>query len=74
MPVSADLDKLLDKEYENTDLKGLLNAPVEAIAGISGGDAEALKKAFNIKTIGDLGHNKYIQAAAAIVRLADASK
>ncbi|GAB3961720.1 hypothetical protein GCM10029978_014640 [Actinoallomurus acanthiterrae] len=74
MPVSADLDKLLDKQYENTDLKGLLNAPVEAIAGISEGDAEALKKAFNIKTIGDLGHNKYIQAAAAIVRLADASK
>jgi hypothetical protein len=74
MPVSADLDKLLDKQYENTDLKGLLNAPVEAIAGISEGDAEARKKAFNIKTIGDLGHNKYIQAATAIVRLADASK
>jgi hypothetical protein len=74
MPVSADLDKLLDKDYENTDLKGLLNAPVEAIAGISEGDAEALKKAFKIKTIGDLGHNRYIQAATAIVNLVDASK
>jgi hypothetical protein len=74
MPVSADLDKLLDKDYENTDLKNLLNAPVEAIAGISEGDAEALKKALKIKTIGDLGHNRYIQAATAIVHLADASK
>ena len=34
-------------------------------------DAEALLKAFNIKTIGDLGTNKYFLWAQAIVALAD---
>jgi hypothetical protein len=74
MPVSADLDKLLDKDYEDTDLKGLVNAPVAAIAGVSDADAEALNKAFGIKTVGDLGHNKYFLAAEAIVGLAEASR
>lgn len=74
MPVSADLDKLLDKDYEDTDLKGLMNAPVAAIAGVSDADAEALNKAFGIKTVGDLGHNKYFRAAEAIVSLAEASR
>lgn len=74
MPVSADLDKLLDKDYEDTDLKGLLNAPVAAIAGVSDADADALHRAFGIKTVGDLGHNKYFRAAEAIVCLAEASR
>ena len=74
MAVSADLNKLLDKDYEDTDLKKLVNAPVAAIAGISESDAEALKRAFNVKTIGDLGHNRYLKAAVAIADLADASK
>jgi 3-dehydroquinate dehydratase len=37
----------------------------------SDADAEALLKAFNIKTIGDLGTNKYFLWAQAIVALAD---
>ncbi|GAA4500573.1 hypothetical protein GCM10023191_049150 [Actinoallomurus oryzae] len=72
MAVTADLDKLLDKAYENTDLQGLCDAPVAAIAGVSDADAEALNKAFGIKTIGDMGHNKYFRAAEAIVNLAEA--
>lgn len=74
MPISAELDKLLDKEYENTDLQSLTKAPVAAIAGVSDADAEALRTAFGIKTVGDLGHNKYFRAAEAIVSLAEASK
>ena len=74
MAVTADLNKLLDKAYENTDLNGLCDAPVAAIAGVSDADAEALKQAFGIKTIGDLGRDKYFQAAQAIVRLADAAR
>lgn len=74
MAVMADLNKLLDKDYENADLDRLIKAPVAAIAGISEADADALKKAFGIKTVGDLGHNKYFRAAEAIVQLADASK
>jgi hypothetical protein len=72
MAVTAELDKLLDKAYENTDLQGLCDAPVAAIAGVSDADAEALNKAFGIKTIGDMGHNKYFRAAEAIVNLAEA--
>lgn len=74
MAVMADLNKLLDKQYENADLEKLIKAPVAAIAGISEADAEALKRAFGIKTVGDLGHNKYFRAAEAIVQLADASR
>lgn len=74
MAVMADLNKLLDKQYENADLEKLIKAPVAAIAGISDADAEALKRAFGIKTVGDLGHNKYFRAAEAIVQLADASR
>ena len=66
----ANLAKLLDKQYEQQDFDELVNAPVEALAGLSAGDAAALKQAFNIKTIGDLGRNKYIVAAVAIAALA----
>jgi uncharacterized protein (DUF433 family) len=44
---------------------------VEALAGVSAEDAAALKRALNIKTIGDLGRNTYIVAAVAIAALAD---
>ena len=66
----ANMAKLLDKKYEEMDFDELANAPVEALAGISAGDAAALKQAFNIKTIGDLGRNKYIIAAVSIAALA----
>jgi hypothetical protein len=66
----ANLAKLLDKKYEEMDFDELVNAPVDAISGISAGDAELLKKAFNVSTIGDLGTNKYIVAAVAIAALA----
>ena len=74
MPVSANLDKLLLKAYEEHDLVELADAPVEAIAGISKEDEEALLKAFNIKTVRDLGTNKYFKAAAAITALAASAK
>jgi len=65
----ANMAKLLDKQYEEMDFDELVNAPVEAISGISAADAEILKKAFNVKTIGDLGTNKYMVAAVAIAAL-----
>lgn len=74
MTVNANLDKLLDKQYEHLDLHALLDAPVEALAGVSAADAQALDKAFGIKTIGDLGSNKHIRAAIAITSLATVSK
>ena len=64
----------LDKTYEDKTLAELVTAPVDAIQGVSAGDAELLAKAFGIKTIGDLGTNKYFLWAQAIVSLANTHK
>jgi hypothetical protein len=45
---------------------------VSALQGVSEGDADLLKQAFNIKTVGDLGKNKYFRAAQLLVQLAEA--
>jgi len=74
MAINADLDKILDKAYEEKSLPELVDAPVDALSGVSEGDAQLLKDAFNIKTVGDLGRNKYFRAAAALVDLAERAK
>jgi hypothetical protein len=63
MAVEVNLDALLVKEWENKTLSEILDAPLAALAGVSDGDADLLKQAFNIKTVGDLGRNKYFRAA-----------
>jgi predicted metalloprotease with PDZ domain len=70
MPISANLDKVLDKAFETSTVAELVDAPVSALSGISEADAEALQQAFNIKTIGDLADNRYVRAAIAIVEMA----
>jgi hypothetical protein len=65
------LDAKLDKQYEDTPLSELADAPVAALQGVSDDDAEHLKSAFNIKTIRDLGTNKYFLWAQAIAKLAE---
>ncbi|OLT19338.1 hypothetical protein BJF78_11265 [Pseudonocardia sp. CNS-139] len=72
MAVSVNLDSLLDKAWESESLDNILKAPVAALAGVSDGDAELLKKAFNITTVEDLGKNKYFKAALALVQLSEA--
>jgi hypothetical protein len=74
MPVSADLTKILDREYEDLPLADVLNAPVEALAGVSKADADLLKSAFQVKTVRDLGRNKYFRAATALVDLEASTK
>jgi hypothetical protein len=69
MTVSADLSKYLDKAYESKSLDEILAAPVSALAGVTDDDAEALKRAFRIKTIADLGKNKYFLVAQAMLQL-----
>jgi hypothetical protein len=70
MAVGVVLDKVLDKAYESNNLDELLDAPVAALAGVSEGDAEHLSAAFGIKTVRDLGTNKYFTLAQALVALA----
>lgn len=72
MAVDVNLDAILDKAYEGESLDKVLRAPVAALAGVSDGDAELLKKAFNISTVGDLGRNKYFRAAQLLTQLAEA--
>lgn len=74
MAVSADLAKQLDKAYEEKSVAELLDAPVAALAGVSEGDAEKLDAAFGIKTVRDLGTNKYFRLAAALTDLDAATK
>jgi hypothetical protein len=73
MAVTANLDKVLDKAYEGASLDELVKAPVSALAGVSESDAELLQQAFNIKTVGDLGKNKFFRVAASLVDLAERS-
>ena len=69
MAVAVNLDKALDKAYESKSLGEILDAPVAALAGVSDGDAEKLAAAFGIKTVRDLGTNKYFTVAQALVAL-----
>jgi hypothetical protein len=71
MAVEVNLDSLLDKDYESKSFAELLKAPVSALAGVSDGDAQHLKDAFNIKTIADLGKNKFFRAAMLITELSE---
>jgi hypothetical protein len=65
----ANLAQFLDKAFEGHELKDLADAPVDALAGVSKADAELLQKAFGIKSIRDLGTNKYFLWAQAITAL-----
>jgi hypothetical protein len=69
MSVAVGLDKALDKAYESKNLTELLDAPVSALAGVSDGDAGHLDAAFGIKTVRDLGTNKYFKLAQALAEV-----
>ncbi|HEX6360828.1 hypothetical protein [Actinophytocola sp.] len=74
MAVSAELAKQLDKDYENLSVAEILDAPVAALSGVSAGDAEKLEAAFGVKTVRDLGTNKYFRLAAAFAELDSLAK
>lgn len=65
----ADITHLVDKAFEGKDFHELADAPVDALEGVSAGDADLLQKAFNIKTVRDLATNKYFLRAQAIIAL-----
>ncbi len=69
MAVSADLSQYLDSAYESSTLEEILAAPVSALAGVTDDDADALRRAFRIRNVGDLGKNKYFAIAQALVQL-----
>jgi hypothetical protein len=65
------IEKKLDMAYHGKSAQELADSPVDALNGVSAGDAELLAKAFGIKTVRDLGTNKFFLDAQAIARLAD---
>jgi hypothetical protein len=72
MAVSVDLAKALDKAYEDKSLKEILDASPAALAGVTDADAEHLAAAFSIKTVRQLGENKYFAVAAALAAVENA--
>jgi hypothetical protein len=70
--VHVNLDAFLDQEWNDKPLTEILKAPVSALHGVSTGDADLLKQAFNVKTVADLGKNKFFRAAQLLEQLAEA--
>ena len=66
----ADIAKFLDKAFEQKEFSEIAKAPVSALEGVSDADAEKLKSAFGIVTVGDLATNKFVLWAQAINNLA----
>ncbi|MDR3663236.1 MAG: hypothetical protein P4L86_23105 [Mycobacterium sp.] len=72
MAVSVDLEKSLDKAFEDKSLKDILDASPAALAGLTDKHAEVFAESFHIKTIRELGSNKFFKLAAALVALENA--
>jgi hypothetical protein len=68
------INKALDKKYESMSLTQILDAPVDALAGVSKGDAEKLQASFGIRTIRDLATNQYFLIAQGILALEQAEE
>ncbi|GAB3655817.1 hypothetical protein GCM10027596_09250 [Nocardioides korecus] len=67
----GDISDKFDKAWETKSISELADAPVAALEGVSDSDAEHLQSAFGIKTVRDLGTNKYFLWAQAVSKLAD---
>src|SRR5690606_595991 len=71
VPLTANLHKHLDKEYQDRRPAALVDAPVAAPAGPSERAAQPLNHAPGITTTGGLGRSQYFRTARAIADLAD---
>jgi DNA-directed RNA polymerase sigma subunit (sigma70/sigma32) len=67
--VSVNLEKALDKAYENETLSNILDAPPSALAGLTPRHDEVLKEHFGISTLRELGSNKYLALARELAAL-----
>ncbi|WP_248763369.1 hypothetical protein [Pseudarthrobacter sp. SSS035] len=70
MAVSIELGKKLDKDYENKSLEEVLDAPPSALAGLTDKHDELLA-GLGIKTVRELGSNKYFALAGVLVALSN---
>lgn len=56
----------VDKAYEGKSAAEVADAPVDALQGVSAGDAEKLQKAFGIKTVRGLAKLAFVRWAQEI--------
>lgn len=68
------INKAIDKVHETKSLHEILKEPISSLQGVTDADAEKLQSAFGIKTIRDLGTNKFFLRAHAIVQLAESEQ
>ena len=68
------INKIVDKPYEQMTFRELAGAPADAISGISKDDGIRLREAFNVKTIADLAKLKYVKWAQFLCLLAEAEE
>jgi hypothetical protein len=71
MAISVNLEKGLDKAWEDKTLDEILAAPPSALAGLTERHDQILADGLGIKTIADLGSNKYFALAGVLVALAN---
>ena len=69
MAVQVDLSKALDKAYEDKSVSDVLDAPPSALAGLTEKHDAVLAEALGIRTVRDLGANKYFALAGVLVAL-----
>lgn len=68
------LREFLDKEYETKPINEIAAAPISALQGISKTAGAQLEKDMRIKTVRDLGTNKYVKWAQALTLVAELQK
>ncbi len=67
--VNVNLSKGLDKAFEEKSVKDILDAPPSALAGLTEKHDAVLADTFGIKTVRQLGSNKYFALAGVLVAL-----
>lgn len=67
---NLNINKCVDKAYENKSISEILVSPVQCLQGLSDRQAELLYKAFKIKTVKQLGNLRFFKIAKAIYFLA----
>ena len=66
-----DLTKFLDKEHAAKPLPEILDLSPSALKGVTEADAEAMRAAFGIKTIRDMGRHKFFRLAQSLLEMAE---
>ncbi|MBN1412019.1 MAG: hypothetical protein JW969_14320 [Spirochaetales bacterium] len=67
---TLNINKAVDKAYEDKTIKEILDAPVSALQGLSERQAELLAKALRVRTVRKLGTSKAFHKAMAIYFMA----